>query len=42
MMNNYERIEIFLLYKLYYNIDLKSLQHGLQSCKDKLNKTKTS
>ena len=42
MMNNYERIEIFLFYKLYYNIDLKSLQHRLQICKDKLNKTKIS
>lgn len=42
MMNNYERIEIFLLYKLHYNIDLKSLQHRLQICKDKLNKTKIS
>ncbi|OFE43290.1 hypothetical protein BJN41_09575 [Acinetobacter towneri] len=42
MMNNYERIEIFLLYKLHCNIDLKSLQHQLQICKDKLNITKNS
>ena len=40
MMNNYERIEIFLLYMLHCNIDLKSLQHQLQICKDKLNKQK--